>query len=56
MTMRNEMKNGVINKKSTVYNNGYNSLLLMNLKRLTFYIFNPDFQYENPSGFVATKS
>jgi hypothetical protein len=37
-------------------NNGYNSLLLMNLKRQTFYIFNLISSTENPSGFFATKS
>jgi hypothetical protein len=37
-------------------NNGYNSLLLMVLKRQTFYIFNLISLSENPSGFFATKS
>tara|TARA_R110002033_G_scaffold121921_1_gene164732 strand:- start:3 stop:233 length:231 start_codon:yes stop_codon:yes gene_type:complete len=37
-------------------NNGYNSLLLMVLKRQTFYIFNLISLSENPNGFFATKS
>ena len=37
-------------------NNGYNSLLHMNIKRQTFYIFNLISLSENPNGFFATKS
>jgi hypothetical protein len=50
---RNEKHN---NEKAKTSNNGYNSLLLMNTKRQTFYIFNLISLYENPNGFVATKS